>query len=196
MNHKVSGQAPTPSELGQQLTQALEPALSQQVESQRRPRRRPRVLSQSHLWLSLLLCLLSGRHSYQDWWRWLRSTAIGPFQPLALTDDALVKRVRQAGVEPVRQLFCLISQALAQSLVGYSSTSLAPFASQILAVDECTLDRLTRHLPLLRSVPAGDPRLLAGKLVALFNIRTQQWQTLRYVRNALAQGALLALPLL
>ncbi len=200
MNHTVSGQAPTSSpaagELGQHLTAALAPVLSQEVRSQRRPRGRPRELCESHLWLSLLLSLLGGMRSYQDWWRWLCSTAIGPFQPLALTDDALLKRLRQAGVEPVRQLFCLVSQGLAQSLAGHSSTALAPFASQILALDECTLDRLTRHLPLLRAVPAGDPRLLAGKLVALFNIRTQQWQTVRYVRDALQQGARLSLPLL
>ena len=196
MNHTISGQTPPPSELAEQLSQALESALSGQVEDQLRPRGRPRVLCESYLWVSLLLCLLGGMHSYQDWWRWLRRPALGSFPPLALTDDALVKRLRQAGVEPVRQLFRLVSQALAQSLAGYSSTQLAPFASQILALDECTLDRLSHHLPLLRRVPAGDPRLLAGKLVALFNIRTQQWQRLRYVRNALAQGAWLALPLL
>ncbi len=90
MKHTVSGQAPPTSELGQQLTQALGPVLSQEVEGQRRPRGRPRLLSESHLWLSLLLCVLSGMHSYQDWWRWLRSTPIGPFQPLALTDDETV----------------------------------------------------------------------------------------------------------
>jgi len=196
MNHTISGQAPTASELGEQLTQALGPVQGQQVESHPHRRGRPRLLSQSHLWLSLLLCLLGGMHSYQDWWRWVRSRASGPFQPLALTDDALVKRLRQAGTEPVRQLFCRVSQALQESLKGVSSTELAPFASQILALDECTLDQLTRHLPLLRTLPAGDPRLLAGKLVALFNIRTQQWQTLRYVSNALAQGAVVALPLL
>src|SRR5260370_5994225 len=200
MNHTVSGQASTGSpaagELGQPLTAALGGGLSQEVRSQRRPRGRPRELCESLLWLSLLLSLLGGMRSYQDWWRRLCSSAIGPFQPLALTDDALLKRLRQAGVEPVRQLFSQVSQGLAQSLAGHSSTALAPFASQILALDECTLDRLTRHLPLLRAVPAGDPRLLAGKLVALFNIRTQQGQTVRYVRDALMQGALLALPLL
>src|SRR5260370_23236082 len=159
MNHTVSGQASTGSpaagELGQHLTAALAAVLSQEVRSQRRPRGRPRELCESHLWLSLLLSLLGGMRSYQDWWRRLCSSAIGPFQPLALTDDALLKRLRQAGVAPVRQLFSQVRQGLAQRLAGHSSTALAPFASQILARDRGRFDRLNRPLPRVRGETAG-----------------------------------------
>ncbi|HEV2109638.1 MAG TPA: transposase [Thermomicrobiales bacterium] len=36
---------------------------------------------------------------------------------------------------------------------------------------------MARTLPALRAVPAGDDRLLPGKLITAFNVRTQQFQT-------------------
>jgi hypothetical protein len=46
-----------------------------------------------------------------------------------------------------------------------------------------TLDAVSRRLPSLRPLPAGDDRLLAGKLVAVFDIRRQIWRAMRYVKE-------------
>jgi len=42
---------------------------------------------------------------------------------------------------------------------------------------------VARTLPALREVPAGDDRLLPGKLSALFDVRRQQWQTVQFTAN-------------
>ena len=47
-------------------------------------------------------------------------------------------------------------------------------------LDETTLARVARRLPALRPVPAGDVRLLPGKLAGHFDVRRQQWQYLPY----------------
>ena len=48
-----------------------------------------------------------------------------------------------------------------------------PFATEVVALDETTLDPVARTLPALRAVPRGDDRLLPGKLAGLFDLRRQ-----------------------
>ncbi len=62
----------------------------------------------------------------------------------------------------------------------------APFAQQILALDESTMDAVNRWLKELREVPLGDASLLAGRLVGLFDIRRQQWVRLDWLPDAVA----------
>jgi hypothetical protein len=57
---------------------------------------------------------------------------------------------------------------------------LAGFFQDVVAIDETTLDKVTRHLPLLRAVADGDHQLLPGKLAGVFDVRLQQW---RYVEH-------------
>lgn len=172
---------PLPTE----LLWALEPA--EHLPSSARPRRgRPLEVSWPHLWLGLLSCVLQGMHSYQDFWRLLCSEPIGDFAPVQVSDDALVKRLLQAGLEPLQQILTLLSQRLSQRLGPIVTTTLAPFASEIVALDETTLDAVARHLSWLRELPVGDPRLLAGKLAGRFNIRSQQWDCVQFRSNVLA----------
>lgn len=59
-------------------------------------------------------------------------------------------------------------------------TRLAPFATDIVALDETILDQVARRTPLLRGVSKGSALLLPGKLVSPFSVRTQQWRRIHF----------------
>ena len=44
------------------------------------------------------------------------------------------------------------------------SNRLAPFAEEVVCIDESTLDTMSRRLLTMRDIPKGDSRLLPGKL--------------------------------
>src|SRR5258708_644786 len=48
----------------------------------------------------------------------------------------------------------------------------------------------------MRAFAKGDERLLAGKLVGLFDVRRQQWKALRLLESVRQQGPVSAIPLL
>lgn len=50
------------------------------------------------------------------------------------------------------------------------------------------LDQVSRRLPILRHGKYGDVQLLPGKLVALFDVRLQQWRTIDYIAQAKQNG--------
>jgi hypothetical protein len=79
-------------------------------------------------------------------------------------------------------LFQWVSQALESHLAPYQQT-IASFASEVVAIDATTLDKVYRHLPALREVPNGEDQLLPGKLAAVYDIRRQQWRYIEYVEN-------------
>ncbi|HZT99089.1 MAG TPA: IS4 family transposase [Ktedonobacteraceae bacterium] len=167
-----------------------------QSQSKRGPGK-PVTIQWPHLWLGLLLSVLLGMKNYQQWWRRMCSQPIGPFAPLAVTDDALIKRLKQAGIDPLLALLQSISQQLACQLEGLlAPCPLAPFASRIVAIDETTWDAVQRHLKPLRELSAGDVRLLAGKLAGRFNIRTQQWELVQWRSHVLANCKVEVLSLL
>lgn len=157
---------------------------------------RPQTVSWPHLWLGLLISVLLGMKSYQDWWRRMCSEWIGPFAPVHLTDDALIKRLKEAGITPLLSLLQSISAQLASQLQHLVTCPLAPFASRIVCIDETTWDAIKRHLKVLRDIPAGDVRLLPGKLAGRFNIATQQWELLQWRNNVVANCKVEVLSLL
>ena len=65
---------------------------------------------------------------------------------------------------------------------------MAAFASEVVALDEMHLDQVSRRLPILRHLKKGDVQLLPGKLVALFDVRLQQWRTIDYIAQAKQHG--------
>jgi hypothetical protein len=76
----------------------------------------------------------------------------------------------------MKAFFEQVSACLRVSLSHeHMSQSLAPFACQILAFDQCTLDQVARWLEVLRTVKKGSSSLLAGQLNALFDLTMQQW---------------------
>lgn len=156
------------------------PARASTSPSQRR-RGRPVRLPAAQLWLGVLWCLLDGMNHYEQVRRWLASHTVGGFAPLLISTDAIVKRLLQAGLEPLDALFTQFEQWVP---TPPSTCDLAPFASHIVALDETTLDAVTRHLVWQRQHPKGSTALLAGKLVGLFDIRQQRWLRLEYFASA------------
>ena len=153
---------------------------SQQSESTPRRRGRPQQVSGTHLWSSLLLCALQGMHSFADWRRLLGLQSIGPFAPVWLTRNGLVKRLLQAGLVPLQELWEDINAQLASIGPQTVPTTLAPFATEIFCLDETRLDAVRRYLKPLRGFSAHDPACFAGKLVGLLDLRAQRWLRLEW----------------
>ena len=100
-----------------------------------------------------------------------------------VTDQAVYKRLHTAGTKPLERLFEQVSSVLAERLQGVVSEKLAPFAKEVVCIDESTLDAMARRLPTLREIPQGDSRLLPGKLAGVFDVRRQQWRTVKFHPN-------------
>jgi hypothetical protein len=86
----------------------------------------------------------------------------------------------------MRACFERISDWMKEQMSGWQECSLAPWASQVLALDESTLDAVGRWLPELRSALPGDARLLAGRISALFDVRRQHWVRVEVWQEAVA----------
>jgi len=147
---------------------------------------RPRVLPSMCLWAGMLVCVARGFSSQLDLWRLLSNGSFWFYPRFAVSDQAVYKRLEQEGTAPLQKLFEQARVVLAQRLAPFEDPSLkgvAPFAAQLLALDETTLDQVARLLPALRSEPAGSKVLLPGKLAALFDLRRQQWQRVAHIEN-------------
>ena len=116
----------------------------QQGESTPRRRGRPQQVGWTQLWSSLLLCALQGMHSFADWRRLLGLQPVGPFAPVWLTRNGLVKRLLQAGLGPLQELWEGINAQLAQTGSQAVPATLAAFATDILCLDETRLDAVGR----------------------------------------------------
>jgi predicted nucleic acid-binding Zn ribbon protein len=175
MSHDTASKAvselPVPSQ-EQMMTCVSESC--QALLSSRRRRGKPATLSTMHLCLGILYCGLHGFGSQLALWRRLCMEPMGPFAPIQVVDQAVYNRLARAEGQ-MQRLFELVSAWMRQRLDGWQDRSLAPFAHQVLALDESTLDAVGRWLPELHTRMAGDPKLLAGRLSALFDIRLQQW---------------------
>ncbi|HET8851910.1 MAG TPA: IS4 family transposase, partial [Ktedonobacteraceae bacterium] len=148
-------------------------------------RGKPATLTTLHLCLGIVLCGLEGFGSQLKLWRRLCLEPIGPFAPVRVVDQAIYNRLaRAAGV--MRLFFEQVSGWMAQQLEGLEDRTLAPWATQVLALDESTLDAVGRWLPELRALLPGDPRLLAGRISALFDLRRQQWVRVEVWQEAVA----------
>ena len=144
---------------------------------------RPRILPAMALWAGLLVCVLRGFGSQLAVWRLISERQLWFFPRFEVTDQAVYKRLHTAGTKPLERLFEQISSVLAQRLQGVVPEKLAPFAGDVVCIDESTLDSVSRTLPALREIPAGDSRLLPGKLAGVFDLRNQQWRTVRFQPN-------------
>jgi hypothetical protein len=142
---------------------------------------RPRVLPALCLWAGLLVCVLRGFSSQLALWRLLNSGTFWFYPRFALSDQAVYTRLAAAGTAPLERLFEQIGLVLAERLAPFAAQDLAPFATEVVALDESTLDQVARHLPTLREVPPGDRRLLPGKIAGLFDLRRQQWRRVQVI---------------
>lgn len=140
-------------------------------------RGRPEILPGALLWAGLLVCLLRGQPRAQAVWRLLAEQGLWHYPRIPVGAEAVRVRLRRAGPGLLQDLFTEITAELTAQSPG--ETTLAPFAAGVYAIDESTLDGVARTLPALRSVPAGDNRLLPGKLSTVFDVRRQLFTTVQ-----------------
>jgi hypothetical protein len=134
-------------------------------------RGRPEILPGALLWTGLLVGILRGTTSQQAVWRLLSQAGLWDFPRIPVSAEAVRKRLLERGPATLQQLFAEVTAELRDRSEG--DTSLAPFASGVYALDDTTLAQVARTLPTLREVPAGDDRLLPGKLSVAFDVRRQ-----------------------
>jgi len=83
---------------------------------------------------------MQGMRSFADWRRLLGLQSIGPFPPVLLTRNGLVKRLLQAGLVPLQEVWEVVNARLAHIDSRAVPAILAAFATQILCLDETRLD--------------------------------------------------------
>lgn len=155
---------------------------------------RPKTLPSSSLWMAVLVAVLRELTSQRAIWRLLVRGGWWGQPCYDISDQAVSKRLEQEGWHPLACVFAQLSQIVAQWLQPALRTfqerhgTLASFASDVIALDETTLDRASRRLPLLRHFKNGDPGLLPGTLVSLFDVRLQQWKTVHSLPGANDNG--------
>lgn len=159
-------------------------------------RGRPRVLPSLLLWAGLLVCVMRGFGAQRDLWRLLGHYGLWDYPRYALSDQAIYKRLAQAGWAPLETLFYQLSALLATRLTAAGLAArtgeLAPFARGVYVLDESTLAQVVPRLDQQRALAKGDDALLAGKLAARFDVRRQQWDEVRYRPAAKSNEKLLA----
>jgi len=159
------------------LVAALAPA--EEARSGRRGR--PRVLPALALWSGLVICVLRGFSSQRALWRLLTSKALWHYPRFAVSDEAVYQRLEAGGTTVLERLLVDISAVLAARLAPHADCTLAPFAADVVAIDETTLDPVARKLPALRDVAPGDRRLLPGKLAAVVDLRRQLFRHVEHL---------------
>jgi len=142
---------------------------------------RPRILPALCLWAGVLVCVLRGAPRQLAVWRLLCQRGLWDYPRFPVSDQAVYRRLAQAGTAPLEQLFAQVLAVLTPRLAPYADRTLAPFASEVVALDESTLDHVARRLPALRGLPNGDRRLVPGRLSACFDLRRQLWRSVRHV---------------
>jgi Transposase DDE domain len=191
---QLHSSASSPS-LAHQIVTLLEQVLVQSphkdtalATSGKRPRGAPAKMPMQQLWLALLVGTIRQARHLSSIWRSLCLEDTGTFQPVHLTYEAIRKRLLAAGTRPLQQLFETVSAALASWALTQQPSALgvAGFATEVVALDETTLDAVRRLTKEVHDLPKGDPHLLVGKLAGLFDVRLQRWVRMQFRADVLA----------
>lgn len=150
---------------------------------ERRPGRPP-VLTAMRLWLGFLLCVLRGFSSQRAVWRLVSLRGFWGHPPVAVCEEAVYLRLAQAKPTVFHTLFTRVTTLLLARFSDLSDTGIAAFATDILALDHCTLDPVLRKLKLLRGVPPGAAALIPGRLATLFDLRRQLFRRVDFEADA------------
>lgn len=143
---------------------------------------KPAVLPSVCLWAGMLVCVLRGFGGQADVWRLLAVKGLWGYPRFPVTDQAVYHRLGRAGPEPLERLFASVTALLRGRLEPYAERALAAFAPAVYAIDETTLDRVTRSLAALRGVAPRE--LLPGNRAGVFDVRLRQWREVLYVPDA------------
>ena len=144
---------------------------------------RPRMLPSALLWASLAIGVLRNRTSQSAVWRLVRDAALWRGAQVAVSDQAVFKRLGQAGPSPMGLLFTAITALVTERVTPYQDQALAPFAREIVAIDQSTLDPVARTVPHLRAAGKTDHALLPGKIDGVYDIRRRIWRRVDLILN-------------
>lgn len=166
----------------------LSPIASLSPAQTKRKRGRPLQLPTQQLWLALLIGILQSCGSFRDIWRFLTIEPLGTFPAVHMTYEGVRKRLLSLGCGALQDLYAHLCLVLEQRdrPVHRSALPLASFATEVLALDETSLDALKRLTADVKDIPDTDPHLLAGKLAGLLDLRRQQWRCLQWRTDVLA----------
>jgi len=114
---------------------------------------RPKVLPALALWAGVLVCVLRGMPQQSALWRLVSARGLWQYPRFPVTDQAVYNRLERDGTAPLERLFAQVSAVLATRLAPYAQRTLAPFATEVVALDQTTLDQVARWLPALRGAP-------------------------------------------
>jgi len=148
---------------------------------------RPRILPSVCLWAGVLVCLLRGASTQSAVWRLLTRTRLWSYRQFTLTDQAVYRRLHResapadGGPSMMERLFQGVTTILLARMESYVDLTLAPFATEVFAVDQSTLDMIKRLLPALRAAAARADVLFPGKLAAIFDLRRQLYRQVDHV---------------
>lgn len=142
---------------------------------------RPPILPAAVLWASLTLAVLRGVTSQLGVWRIVVSRELWRGERILVSDEAVYQRLAEADPRGMAQLFTGLTDLLVIRRDPGTAGGLAPFATDVVVLDETTLDAVARSLPALRAVPLGSDALLPGKLAGVFDVRRQLWRTVHVV---------------
>jgi IS4 transposase len=137
-------------------------------------RGRPRILPSTCLWAGLLVCVLHGFSSQLALWRLLTAQGLWHYPRFAVSDQAVYNRLASGGTADLAWLFAQISTLLTErtnALLPDLGPPLASFATEVVVLDETTLDPVARRL----SGQDAASRHLPGTLAAVFDLRRQLW---------------------
>jgi hypothetical protein len=168
--------ASPPDPLADELESALRTLLADFPEAQPprpRPPGRPPVIPAAMLWLGFLLCVLRGFAAQRALWRLLAFHGFWGHPPQVVTEQAIYDRLARAPVTALAEVFARVTALVRARGATVNDLPYARFATEVVALDHCTLDALLRKLELLRELPRGDPALLPGRLATLFDLRRQ-----------------------
>lgn len=136
-----------------------------------RQRGRPEVLPTAMLWAAILFCLVRGNPRQRAVWRAVTSAGLWGYAAVAVTPEAVRKRIVGLGPATIQAVFAQLTALLTEHWLG--DTRLAPVAKGgVYAIDDTTLDKVARTLP----SADGPVRPLAGRLHTLFDVRRQCFQ--------------------
>lgn len=149
-------------------------------------RGRPRTVPSLCLWAAMLVCVMDGFSSQLALWRQLTVIGLWEYPRFLVTDAAIYKRIEQEGTDGLATLLAQITTLLDGRLAPWLPElvpPLATFATDIVALDETTLDPLARSLPATTRKPAQG-RILPGKLAVLFDVRRQLVRRVQIIPEA------------
>lgn len=134
----------------------------------------------------MLVAILRGFKSFACVWRLLTWTGVGTFPILDLSRTAVRKRLLQGDLGSLHALLLRVSAGLLPWTTQAQDLGLAPFATNVWALDQSTLDAVRRCCSDVQQEEAGSPRLLVGKLAGFFDVRRQQWVRLLFREDVFA----------